>query len=195
MELFLGNKIKMKFDRNCKLHLCCSKGEDTRFNTHKIKIHGPLGCELVATDGRMLAVVPVEIETGDEGDFLEVDTYKAALAAKLQYKGKATIRPAGDTVKVGPLEEMTFRQEPCDGRYPVIENLVPNKSDAKSSVLINPRMLWELCQAIGQGTWSAKQTVELHFFGAGKPLLVTTDAEDGGASPYGVIMPLVKVAK
>jgi hypothetical protein len=181
----------MKFDRNCKLHLCCSKSEDTRFNTHAINIHGPLGCELVATNGRMLAVVPVELETGDEGDFIEVDTYKAALAAKMGYKGRATIRPAGDTVKVGPLEEMTFKQEPIDGDFPKVENVIPSKHDAKSSVIINPKMLWDLCQAIGQGAGSAKQAVEIHFFGNDRPILVTTDAEDGGASPYGVIMPLV----
>ena len=191
MELLLGAKTEMKFDRNCKLHLCCSKSVDSRLNTHKINIRGPLCSELVATNGMMLAVVPVEIETGDEGDFVEVDTYKAALAAKLQYKGRATIRPAGDTVKVGPLEEMTFNQDNVDGRYPVIENVVPNKSDAKDSVLVNPKALWDLCQALGQGQGAKDPRVELHFFGDGKPILVTTETDDAGASPYGVIMPLV----
>ena len=192
MELLLGTKIKMKFDKKCKLHLCCFQGVDSRLNTHKIKcVHGPLGSELAATNGMMLAVVPVEREKGDEVALIDQDTYKAALAAKLVHEGRATIRPAGDTVKVGPLEEMTFNQEPCDGRYPVIENLVPSKHDAKSSVIINPKMLWDLCQAIGQGAGS-KQAVEIHFFGNDRPILVTTDADDGTAAPYGVIMPIVK---
>jgi hypothetical protein len=191
MELLLGTKIKMKFDKKCKLHLCCFQGVDSRLNTHKIKcVHGPLGSELAATNGMMLAVVPVEREKGDEVALIDQDTYKAALAAKLVHEGRATIRPAGDTVKVGPLEEMTFNQEPCDGRYPVIENLVPNKNDAKDSVLVNPKALWDLCQAIGQGT-GANPRVGLHFFGDGKPILVTTETDDAGVSPYGVIMPMV----
>jgi DNA polymerase III sliding clamp (beta) subunit (PCNA family) len=176
-----SQNIVIKIDPKYKLEKVVSKDE-TRTNITVIKLDATtrFGQCAVATNGRSMAIVPVEFDQGsapnDKG-LINVEALQASRKVK---------HAAGNMTLNGAIELPDGRKFPrpsaADHSYPNWEAVLP-KEKATLSVGVNAKLLLELAQAIGS------ETVRLDFIDALSPITVTPcgyNAQGG----HGVIMPM-----
>ena len=137
----------MKIPKNCKLEKVVSKDE-SREALLSILIESKDGqTNAVATDGRRMAIVPIEIADEDQLDGQKLMTPKALIEARKQAKkakestiglNGAAMMPNGE---VYPLR--------TDLKYPLWQNVVPPNDNPRQTISFNAKFLYELAQAIG----------------------------------------------
>jgi len=131
---------------------------------------------LVATDGRMLAVVPVEVLPEDMSGHVPVDAIKELRKDK---SGKSEINLNGK-VEVVNADKITRFTRP-EGTFPNWKQVVPQGGE-KFTISFNPEMLLRVAQAVGCEKGKA---ITLKFKGPLDPIKIET-----GNGAYGVLMPM-----
>jgi hypothetical protein len=174
----------MKIHKDCKIELAASK-DASRYSITEPYLDMIKEPVMVATNGAIIAVVPVETEEGDASGFVTAEALKAERKAKLGMICNGELK-----VAAGP----TFPR-PDLGQYPNWRQVIPAKDrESTFKVGLNVKMLWELCQAIGC------ETAQLEFANAEDGIIVkptsvgdrnTMHPSKPAANPdsYGVIMP------
>lgn len=174
----------MKIHKDCKIELAASR-DQTRYSITEPYLDMTKEPVMVATNGAIMAVVPVETEEGDASGFVTGEALKAERKAKLGMLCNGELKVAG-----GP----TFSR-PDNGAFPNWRTVLPDKDrEVVFQVGINVKMLWELCQAIGC------ETAQLEFANSEDGIIVkptsvnsrnTMHTSKLAANPdaYGVIMP------
>ena len=138
----------MKIPKTCKLEKVVSKDE-SREALLSILIESKDGqANAVATDGRRMAIVPVELSDDDEIDGQKLMTPKALIEARKQAKraDKSTIGLNGAAMmpdgQVYPWKK--------DVNYPRWQSCVPDTIGTHyQTISFNAKYLYELAQAIG----------------------------------------------
>ena len=164
----------MKLDKKYKPEKAL--GKEGRFQTEHAKLDGS---NLIATDGRILAVIPVEVGENDRDGLIP----KVALTGcRKGLKGRQV--PTLICGEAITLEAQGIRvYPPADDKFPNWEKVIKEldgHQEAVGEITLNARLLYNLAQALGT------ESVRLTFHGDARP--VRADAVDGEA--YGVIMPL-----
>lgn len=177
--------------------------EDGRYAMSKLLLDGP---NLVATDGRRLAVVPVERDTDDTDGFV---TQEAILAAYKAKKRPAALIANGNLK--APLANFTqTRPEGGADTFPRYKAVVPtfNEGDEGTvTIALNADLLAglqdALCEEGGYGlrltlkvglerprTRDGKELPKDMTHAADSPMLVVPINADGRTQGYGVLMPM-----
>lgn len=197
----------MRVERKYKPHLAASKDE-TRLAIKVLNVvqehKGITGPAIVATDGRMLAVVPCEIEDKDVLGQLRPDALRIAAAESVGTETKfrarrhrsvkaSVVSLALSETRITTESTAEYPRYSKDGRttkdlvgtYPNSSMVVPDISkEAKIVTSFNPTMLLELVQAIG----GDGKHVKLEQDDAFSPIRVTVQRED---KAFGVLMPMI----
>lgn len=153
---------------------------------------------LLATNGRIAAVVPVMADPSDTAGYVTADALKAARKCA----GKLETAAFSANVVLKMLDGQEFAR-PDHGRYPNMDAAIP-KDETKWSVSLDPELLYSLAQAIG-----ASRGVTLEFCGEGKAVRVkpmlnpraeTAKGAHAGYAPacvdaLGLIMPIAQPNK
>ena len=180
----------MKISKTCKLEKVVSKDE-SREALLSILIESKDGQNnAVATDGRRMAVVPIEIADEDEIDGQKLMTPKALIEARKQAKraDKSTIGLNGAAMmpngEVYPLR--------TDLKYPLWQNVVPQNTGGGDyqTITFNAKYLFELAQAIGCPNDCVKLQIETNpatgKLDPNRPLIIEEKTTGG----KGVLMPM-----
>ena len=103
---------------------------------------------LVATNGKALVIVPVEIEDGDTSGAISKEGLKAA---RRDRKGDRSLSVNGnETVSTGPDAGKTFPR-PEAGNFPNYIGVLPTKGKAQFSISLSAELLETVCAAIKGG--------------------------------------------
>jgi hypothetical protein len=175
----------MKIHKDCKIELAASSDE-TRHAITEPYLDMTNEPVMVACNGMMLVIVPVETSEHDKQGCVTGEALKAM--RKVKFNSEMTCN-GQLSVKDGP----SFPR-PDKGQYPNWRQVVPAKDrEVKFSVGLNARALWELAQAMGC------ETVRLEFLD--NMTGITVIPTNSGTSLYkvktaaclearGVLMPL-----
>lgn len=189
----------MKLPKNILIEKACS-GDATRPVLRSVYLDmsgtGPNGpARLLATNGRIAAIVPVLSDAADSAGYIPADALKASRKSKME----APQFTANGVCKMADGQEFT---RPDHGNFPNIDQVIP-KGETTFSISLDPELLYAVAQAIG-----SERGVTLEFSGEGYALRVKpTDnprAESAkganvGFAPacpdaLGLIMPIAKKA-
>ena len=209
----------MIIDKNIKIHEAASTDE-TREVINQIQVErrgntvnddGTIPARAIATDGRIMAVVPMELDDHDTG-ILESETGRMIPAAawKSAVKGRKSVEGylglnGGIEVATQPgPPEMTVGYAPCDGSiYPNWRQVIPDGHTGRATLTINPDLLVRLARAIGVEK-NEMVTIELletarQIHGRGDNWITgalrvtandgTVHGATGDNAPLGIIMP------
>lgn len=187
----------MKLNRLCKIHKCVADDQGRYAMNHaKLEIDADGKARLVATDGRMLAVVPVTETEADTAGFVSPEVIAEALKgsgdAEAEIVANGSLRVQ---TKRGRLE---FDRPPEGAEYgrefPRWRQVVP-KGDVVHRIALNPQYLLAVAEAIGSGS-----SVVLEWRENGAPLVVRPAGPIGGGhgdvtledfeSRFGLVMPI-----
>lgn len=154
----------MKIHKDCKVELTASK------DAHRPAIGEPYldvkdgAGFLVSTNGKAMAIVPVEVTDKDASGFLSGECLKAGRKLTrqdvvLEANGVATLTNGATMPREG-----VGRNE----KFPNWRQVVPAPDGYNFTVALDAKLLWELAQAMGtQGVLLNLQTAD-----ANKPILV-----------------------
>jgi hypothetical protein len=166
------------FDRAYKVHLAAAK-DPGRYARQDVRIDGG---RLIATDGRILAVVPASIE-GTAPAYLPAAAVEAATKGKAPKgddgQARIALNGTGATVltKAGRVEH----DYPAGGEFPRWEAVVPRDEPA-FRIAFNPELLARLVGAIGAG-----EAVVFEFRAPDRPIVLRPS---GKSEAFGVLMPI-----
>lgn len=143
----LNQKHSMQIHKAAKIEQCVST-DKTRYTLTQPYLDIRDGeARIVATDGKCMAVVPVESEPGDVSGHVPVESLKTAR--------KVWGRLAINTLAVGEsavsVGDYTWKK-PELGQFPDWRNVIPNPEKDKTEILrvgINPEFLARVAEAIG----------------------------------------------
>lgn len=143
------------------------------------------GAQVVAIDGRILVVVPVTVEEGDETGLVSEQALKAAVAGP---KRETYIKAGPEKLETGMGE---FPRDPSR-QFPDWEQVIPSKDDANFSIMISVKLLKNLLDAMGAN--QPDSSIELFIKDGDTGVLVeghndTAVENRAEPYPYGVIMP------
>jgi DNA polymerase III sliding clamp (beta) subunit (PCNA family) len=172
----------MKLNTKCKIESAASK-DKTRYS-----ITAPWldidenGAKVIATDGRIMAVVPVQVNETDKSCHLSIDALKASRKGRLA---------SGEIDTSGEMQQVTgggaFPREDL-GNAPNWRQVMPEEKAPVFTVALNPALLARLAEAMGT------DAVKLEFTSETSPIRVTPTSGGNGTSvaepgAVGVIMP------
>lgn len=166
----------MKIEKKYKPELICSKDatrpsiQETYATKHKGK---PV---LVATDGRRLLAVPIEVDNEKEYGYIPKAALKFAKASLLERRSTF--------IQFSANGKITFSNGwtmPRDNQqvFPKWETVIPK--EAPETIAINAKLLYELAQSMGC------ETVALHI-GEKNEGIIVKPTENNEA--FGVLMPV-----
>ena len=140
------------------------------------------GKRLMATDGRILAIVPAEVSEQDHDGLIPVDALKEARKMDKASKGITEIAVNGKfTVNAGN-RHAEFKLE--TGNFPNADAVIP-KFDGPPTITLDAELLLRLAKAIQTKGYSTNYAVALWVKDANSAILVK--GEQDGA--IGVLMP------
>lgn len=147
----------MKLQRKYKPELIVSK-DATRYILEQVMVdlyEGEPVC--VATDGRRIVIVPCEIEDVREIGCLSPQVFKTARAAQ-SIKNKSKSIPAVPVLDIeadveqvivkNGIKTVVFKRQDYGRDYPKYKQAIPT-GKPRVTISINPKLLWELAQAMG----------------------------------------------
>lgn len=184
----------MRINHNCKIELAVSN-DITRSNIASGAFLDTTCSRLIATDGHMLAVVPVSIDANDEQGYITSDALKTArkvckdATIRIDANGSQVILTQGikgEYAPNSPIIAATLPRPAGHDKFPLVDQIIPNYSDKPDEpphfrISLNANLLATLAKAIG----SEKGIVRLTFAKARDPIKV----EGGADGAYGVLMP------
>ena len=167
----------MKIDKKYRLEKAVSTDE-SRTNLTNISITRR---HAIACDGRMIAIVPVEVDEGDEAGWLSPDALK--LARRVNPKGLDTIRIILNGTQELP-DGSTIKRPSFDEVHPpkMLQILLHANRGRTFRIGINASMLKSLSEAIGS------EEVVLEFGSPTETILVRPVHHEDGVC--GVLMPV-----
>tara|TARA_R110000851_G_scaffold120002_2_gene248111 strand:- start:1537 stop:2229 length:693 start_codon:yes stop_codon:yes gene_type:complete len=178
----------MKFPKRFKIHRTAGK-PGVRMSLDQVHLFKRKGRpdELVASDGRCLAIVPVSDSKADKAGPITVAAMKKALAPP--NKDDAQIEADGQTLSVKVKDaKVSFQVEPIERPMPDPDKVAP-KGPVLFRAAINAKLLAQVAEAIG-----TEGPVILEFYDHEGPigvkaLPIVGDPDD---SPYGrgLLMPM-----
>lgn len=142
---------------------------------------------LVATNGKALVMIPVEIDDGDTSGAVSTAGLKAARRDK---KGDRSLSVNGnESIKTGPDAGKTFPR-PEAGTFPNYNAVLPDKGKAKFSISLSAELLEMVCAAIKGGDRSVSgeenfTRLTFHFKDSKSGVLI-----EAGNGATAAIMPL-----
>jgi len=162
---------------------------------------------LCATDGRILAVLPVELTETDEGGAVPIEAIKVArknaTAERTNSRGDVTRRAIPAEVLLNGTaavrstegEHGSFPRE--DARGPNIDTIIPDRQSSALSICLSAEALFRLAKAITLKDSSAGcgHAIRLQLSGDGKGGIdcyrpIRVDPLEGEGAGYGAIMPI-----
>jgi DNA polymerase III sliding clamp (beta) subunit (PCNA family) len=179
----------MKIHAKIKIEAACEDEKGTRdvLKNPYLEVHRDgERANLVATNGKILAVIPVEPEPGDTSGHVPVDALKTARKGA---KGDVSIGCNGAVTLPGGVTML----RPDEGEYPEWRQVLPDQNrELKIRIGLNISLLKDLADAMGT------EGLILEIADADQPVTVRpTGTGDYGnsnrpANPdaYGVIMPM-----
>ena len=186
----------MKLHKEILIEKACS-GDSARTILNSVYLEKPESgsARLVATNGRIAAIVPVSVDAEDSAGYITAVALKAA--RKAAPRSEECFFSANGVLKMP--DGQTF-ERPNPGKYPNVENVIP-KDETKFSVSLDPALLLAVSEAIGAG-----RGVTLEISGEGKAVRVRpmvnprAETPKGGSAHYvpacpealGLIMPIAK---
>jgi hypothetical protein len=179
----------MKLNPKLKVEKVVSKVSDTRQYLHQPHLDVANKC-LVATNGKILVRIPVEVSPEDTSGPIPLEAIADARTRKME---TAEIVSNGDVSLMAPGGELraTYTRPDPTGKYPEYETVIPG-ADAEPvfSVALNSRLLWELTQAllVTTGRGKGEPVVRLDFTDRNSAVSVRGNTYKEG-DPDGVIMP------
>ncbi len=183
----------MKFDKRKRVHLAASRpGAPTRFATDTVRFELTRDegrGRLIATDGRILAVVHGKTDEKDEpckGASIPVEAVKLACNGKQSARADVVCGLTTVATHQGDIKTIHPREDVLE--FPDWEAAIPDPKRAIASVKIDAKRLWRLAQALG-----SDGPIELEIGDDGCPALVRT--LDRSDRDYGVIMPMGEVSR
>lgn len=183
----------MKFDKKYKIHSAAAR-EATRYTLNGVMFEkDDNGARLVATNGRILAVVPVEDE-GDTPGMVSTDTLKEATKGRTNSRTEAVLRLPDEERALVQTKSGTIEQErPDHVRMPDYRSIVRGlKTDTGLQVTLSAEHLLALIEALGARS-NELSGITLTFQRKG------TDLDDsapvhvralGDDEAFGIIMPI-----
>lgn len=189
----------MQYPKACKPHVCAAKDEG-RYVLNAVRFEKKCsvvddGPALVATDGKVLVVVPVTSADYDIEGPLPTDLLKQAKARRGRDEivvearnGKASaVTSKGDTLRM---------DRPVTGDFPRYDKVIPKHTSGWLRVALNPKLLLRLAQGLG-----SEEVVHMRIQipegkggqllpekGVSAPILVSPAQE--GPDSIGVLMPM-----
>jgi hypothetical protein len=189
----------MKFDKKYKIQEAAAK-EETRYAISEVLFEkDDNGARLVATNGRIMAVIPVEDADGDVPGFIERTTAIEATKGRTNSKPEAELNlPSSDKAlvhtKAGTVEAR--RPDAEHLKFPDYRGVVPKDTDTGLRVNLSAEYLIALIKALGC-QHNALDAITLTFQRDGDgidqhaPVLAHPTGDDmASARAYGVIMPV-----
>lgn len=159
-----------------KIELACEK-KANRYILNAVK-YDVEGKRIIATDGYIVAVVPVEVEDGDVSCLIPVNAVTAMRKAKLP---KVTLNGHVRIDSTDGSQEFTF----VTGQYPNVDAAMPSGEDyaGEPTITLDAEQLLRLAKAIRSGDSAA---VSLWIKDASSVVLVRGGKE---SEAFGAIMP------
>lgn len=133
----------MEFDKTCKIHKAA--GERSRYAIDSVQFEGgedSTGC-LVATNGKIVAVVPVTDCAGESAGLLPIGIFPEACKGKKTQP--ARIIALDDAVACNGT---SMKRDPDAGRFPDWRNAIP-KDPGENRLCIDVKQLVKLAAALG----------------------------------------------
>lgn len=175
----------MKLPKNCKIEKATST-DSTRPAIGEPWLDVEAG-KLVATNGRIIAVVPVEIEEGDASGYVTAEALKAARALVGKHLPLA-IKANGS---LALYNGVTFPRPGVDdlGQFPNWKQVIPEKQEKPAiRIAFDVKLLSALCEAMGTSGVILEASDDL----TGIRVIPTgvSACQPGSPQAFGVIMPL-----
>ena len=180
----------MRLPKACQIELAASGDVARNFCYPQLDVERK---RIVATDGRILACVPVEVEDGDTSGRVSPEALKASRKAS---------GPLGvPTLACGErliTSDGTLFKRPDNDSFPPVDQVIPEYRPGTAgtvSICLDPALLMALAKALGNGkNHGISLTINLptgkeRGASAGyslEPVVVTTESCPGG---IGVLMP------
>ena len=176
----------MKLDPDYRPELVVSKDE-TRYQLHDPYLDATAG-KLVATDGRRLVAVPVEVAEGESSRYVDCALLRAARRWRRHYVPSAAIEIVIDGVQGGP----TWPTDQ-DRRFPDWKGALPGKKEGDPGTVtlsLDAHFLQTLALALGgkedaEGSCQVVVTIDIT-----KPWAPLAVRRNGGQGGVGVLMPV-----
>jgi hypothetical protein len=169
----------MKLNKNCKIELVASK-ESTRLALINPYLQGS---NLIATDGRKLVAIPVELEDGDSDGPVDCSAFK--LARKTVSGEKFSKISANGCLKVQTKDgEITMQRSFKETTFPAWEKVLPDPDRGGIKIGLNAKFLYEMAQALGG------DCVVIEILDATSPIVVKGSNENYIEGSIGVLMPV-----
>ena len=133
---------------------------------------------LSASNGKILAVIPVKVSEDDSSGFITPDQLKRGRKGTTRANPMSTLRANGDIKysdgSTSPREDL--------GTFPDLSVVTPNKEDETISIILDAGLLKQLADAVSDTKMG--HGVKLHIKNASAPIRVE------GTLGNGVIMPM-----
>ena len=170
----------MILNKKYKIRLACSTDE-TRYS-----LNHPIVTDkntMVATDGRILAVVPVELDKNDKVGYIRREAIEDAHKKTLKQESVVKI-DLSNKESIPALSEVLGSYSRRVGEFPKYEQIIETNShlETKATVTFSIDRLMNLCKALG-----IEESVTLEIKGELEPIKVTTSNDD---KVYGLLMPM-----
>jgi len=192
----------MKIDKIYKLEKVASKDKTREAINHiciDTEANNASGMA-IATNGRTLAIVPIELETTDDvEDKKEMLLPVKAFTEARKIGGK--VLPESNLKLNGKIELSTGETMPypeTTQHYPNYKQVIPDPFHY-GEVSFSPKLLWELCQAMGceesvKMRLATKQSEGSYIIDGLQPIqLFSSKEHKTGKKAEGVLMPLRQV--
>lgn len=198
----INHKVKMRLHKKCKIEFAASKDKSRACLMEPyLEIREGGFARIAATDGKILAVIPVECEDGETSGYVSADALKAARKGKLP---EAEIHCNGALQVQGGA---TFpRMDSTEFSFPKIDAVtVPPNQEIhgcqRVRLVINTALLSRLAEALGSDAvvleLQAEESPPWRTPGlvVNRPIRVEPTSEGHGdhlpcAGAFGVIMPM-----
>ena len=141
---------------------------------------------LIATNGHIAAIIPVEVSEADTSGPISAEALKAARkAAKGSPLGgiAPTIACTEKTLEVG--QGPTYPRPDLQNKYPDIDKVIP-KTKGYIKVGLDAKLLYDLALAIGEGKYKTHVCLHIDPKNSKKGTIYVSNNSDR----YGVIMPV-----
>lgn len=186
----------MKFPKKHRIFTAAAPEGSSRYAIDSVLLErDDDGARLVATNGRILAVVPVEDADGDVPGPISQATIRAACKDKSKSRSEAEILvPDEKVARVVGKDSLSEHPRPDDGaRFPDWRAVVPKHKETPISVILSGRELRNLIEALGvldDELDGIRLTFGLVDGKIDDSAPVRVDPAAAGNEAYGVIMPI-----
>ena len=175
----------MKIDKKYKIEAAASD-DAARYIINSVRVEkAHTGALAIATDGKIMALVPVELEEGDKHEaIIPPKAFAAARKACGKHRVDACMQLNG-SAKVSSAEgEQSFGY--IEGNYPNWRQVLPSDYKNSLKVSLDAKLLLNLWKAIGGESASNNRiNLEIDTKNDMNPIKVTTEGEGSG-----IIMPI-----